>query len=153
VSIRLVIAAPDADSIALYDGLLDHALRLLPLDIEVSHATTREALTERAQGRQDDVLILDWLLAGAETPQYLRELLAVDPRLRTLVVMPLDLRQYRTCLWSAGACVGLPKEHLDHEWLLSMLCLMTRAIEREARAQQSAPFVTPAATAPARPSR
>jgi DNA-binding NarL/FixJ family response regulator len=136
VSIRLLIAAPDPESIGLYDGLLEHALRLLPLDITVGHARTRAELTRRALGHEDDVLILDWLLAGSETPQYLRELLASHPRLRTLVVMPLDLRQYRTCLWNAGACVGLPKEHLDHEWLLSMLCLMSRAMEREARLRQ-----------------
>ena len=47
--------------------------------------------------------------------------------------MPLDLRQYRACLWEAGACVGLPKEHLDQEWLLSLLCLINRAMEREER--------------------
>jgi DNA-binding NarL/FixJ family response regulator len=135
---RLVIAAPDAESIALYDGLLDHALRLLPLEIDVCHARTSTELTERARTHEDDVLILDWLLAGAETPRYLRELLALHPSLRTLVVMPLDLRQYRACLWNAGACVGLPKEHLDHEWLLSMLCLMNRAIAREARARDEA---------------
>jgi hypothetical protein len=137
VSIRLVIAAPDPESIALYDGLLEHALRLLPLDITVDHVRTCADLAERARAHEDDVLLLDWLLAGGETPQYLRELLALHPRLRTLVIMPLDLRQYRACLWNAGACVGLPKEHLDHEWLLSMLCLMSRAMEREARLRLS----------------
>jgi hypothetical protein len=80
-------------------------------------------------------VLLDWLLAGADTPQYLRALRALNPALRTIVVMPLAVRQYRTCLWDAGACVGLPKEHLDQEWLLSMLCLMSRAMEREQRAR------------------
>jgi DNA-binding NarL/FixJ family response regulator len=133
MNMQLLIAAPDVESIELYDRLLDHALRLLPLDIAVCHVRTRADLTARAVAHEGDVLILDWLLAGAETPDYLRQLLAFHPRLRTIVVMPLDLRQYRACLWQAGACVGLPKEHLDHEWLLSMLCLMNRAMAREAR--------------------
>jgi DNA-binding NarL/FixJ family response regulator len=136
MSMQLLIAAPDTESIELYDRLLDRALRLLPLDIAVSHVTTRADLTARAVAQAGDVLILDWLLAGAETPDYLRQLLAFHPRLRTLVVMPLDLRQYRACLWQAGACVGLPKEHLDHEWLLSMLCLMNRAMAREERVRE-----------------
>jgi DNA-binding NarL/FixJ family response regulator len=136
MNIRLLIAAPDPDSIELYDSLLSSALQLLPLDIDVSHATTRAGLTQRVAAQEADVLLIDWLLAGAETPDYLRELVGLNPRLRTIVVMPLHLRQYRTCLWEAGACVGLPKEHLDQEWLLSMLCLINRAIEREERLKQ-----------------
>jgi hypothetical protein len=128
---RLVIAAPDAESIALYRSLLDSAIRLLPLDIGARVVTTRGALLEQAADA--DAVLLDWLLAGADTPDYLGELRALNPSLRTIVVMPLALRQYRTCLWDAGACVGLPKEHLDQEWLLSMLCLMNRAMEREQR--------------------
>src|SRR3989304_661827 len=103
MSIRLLIAAPDDDSIALYRSLVDSALRLL---------------------------------ACAHTPEYVRELITLNPCLRTIVTMPLHLRQYRTCLWQAGACVGLPKEHLDQEWLLSMLCLVTRAAGREGRARR-----------------
>jgi hypothetical protein len=128
---RLVIAAPDAESIALYRSLLDSAIRLLPLDIGARVVTTREALLQQAADA--DAVLLDWLLAGADTPDYLGELRLLNPSLRTIVVMPLALRQYRTCLWDAGACVGLPKEHLDQEWLLSMLCLMNRAMEREQR--------------------
>jgi hypothetical protein len=52
------------------------------------------------------------------------------------VIAPLHLRQYRQCLWEAGACVGLPKEYLDQEWLLSMLCLINRAMGREERLKQ-----------------
>ncbi len=133
MNIQLLIAAPDAESLALYDSLLAAALQLMPLDITAEHCASRAALTPRIAARQDDVLLLDWLLAGAETPAYLRELVALNPRLRTIIIMPLHLRQYRACLWEAGACVGLPKEHLDQEWLLSLLCLINRAMEREER--------------------
>jgi DNA-binding NarL/FixJ family response regulator len=130
---RLVIAAPDAESVALYRSLLASAIRLLPLEIDAHVVTSRAELDNEAHDA--DAVLLDWLLAGADTPQYLRALRALNPALRTIVVMPLAVRQYRTCLWDAGACVGLPKEHLDQEWLLSMLCLMSRAMEREQRAR------------------
>lgn len=133
MNIRLLIAAPDADSLALYDSLLSATLQLLPLDVTPEHIRSRAALTPRIAAHQDDVLLLDWLLAGADTPAYLSELVALNPRLRTIIIMPLHLRQYRECLWEAGACVGLPKEHLDQEWLLSLLCLINRAMEREER--------------------
>jgi DNA-binding NarL/FixJ family response regulator len=133
MTIRLLIGAPDPESIALYQALLTSALRLLPLDIVAGCACTREELTRRIAARETDVLLLDWSLTGADTPAYVRELIGHHPRLRTIITMPLHLRQYRTCLWEAGACVGLPKEHLDQEWLLSMLCLINRAMEREDR--------------------
>jgi hypothetical protein len=133
VNIRLLIAAPDDESIALYRSLLDSALGLLPLEIAVRDVRTCRDVTERVVEREVDVLLLDWLLAGAGTPALVRELMALDPGVRTLIVMPLSLRQYRSCLWQAGACVGVPKEHLDQEWLLSMLCLVTRAMERQER--------------------
>lgn len=133
---RLLIAAPDTNSLDLYRSLLQSALELLPLDIAADFLSTRADLTARVAARDADVLLLDWLLADAETPAYLGELVKLDPRLRTIVIAPLHLRQYRQCLWEAGACVGLPKEYLDQEWLLSMLCLINRAMEREARLKQ-----------------
>lgn len=133
---RLLIAAPDQDSLDLYRSLLDSALQLLPLDLAAQYLAAPEALTQAVAAQTADVLLLDWQLAGADTPRYLGELIKLHPQLRTIVIAPLHLRQYRQCLWEAGACVGLPKEYLDQEWLLSMLCLINRAIEREARLRQ-----------------
>jgi DNA-binding NarL/FixJ family response regulator len=133
MTIRLLIGAPDPESIRLYDSLLESALRLLPLDIVADHAATSEETIQRVAGGAVDLLLLDWALAGGDTPAFLRHLVELSARLRTIIVMPLHLRQYRSCLWQAGACVGLPKEHLDQEWLLSMLCLINRAMEREQR--------------------
>jgi DNA-binding NarL/FixJ family response regulator len=133
MSIRLLIATADDEWGKLYRSLVDHALRLLPLDIVAREVTSQESLTRSVRDHEADVVLLDWLVAEAATPDYLRELLALDPSLRTIVTMPLHLRQYRACLWEAGACVGVPKEHLDQEWVLSMLCLITRAMAREAR--------------------
>lgn len=136
MKIRLLIGAPDPESLALYRTVLGRALELLPLDIVAEDAAARSEVTERVAAGEVDVLLLDWTLAGADTPGYLRELVAADRRLRTIVALPLQMRQYRACLWEAGACAGLPKEHLDQEWLLSMLCLIGRAMEREERARR-----------------
>ena len=133
MSARLLVAAPDAESLALYRALIASAEALLPLGIQTEYVESRAALTNRVGEHAADVLLYDWELSGAETPDYMRELIALDPRLRTIIIMPLALRQYRQCLWQAGVCVGLPKEHLDQEWLLSMLCLVTRAMQREER--------------------
>lgn len=135
MKIRLLIGAPDRESLALYRAVLCSALDLLPLDVVVQEATARSEVADRVAAGEVDVLFLDWSLAGADTPACVRELVATDRRLRSIVVLPLHVRQYRTCLWEAGACVGLPKEHLDQEWLLSVLCLVTRAMEREERAR------------------
>ncbi|MBI2216872.1 MAG: hypothetical protein HYU51_06200 [Candidatus Rokubacteria bacterium] len=134
MAIRLLIGAADQDSLELYAILLDSALRLLPLDVVARYVRGRQEITERVTAGETDVLLLDWSVANADTVDYVRGLLAADRRLRTIIAMPSHMRQYRTCLWEAGACVGLPTEHLDQEWLLSMLCLITRAMEREDRA-------------------
>lgn len=141
--IRFLIAAPDAPSLALYEHLLDAALDLLPLDIAPAYVSTRAALTERVAAHEADLVLIDWELAGPDTPELLTALSGVHPGIRTVVVMPLRLRQYRQCLWEAGVCVGLPKETLDQEWLLSTLCLITRAMEREARARRDLERIFP----------
>lgn len=130
---RLLVAAPDPESLGLYRDLIDSAEALLPLGFATEFVDSRDLLTQRIGARAADVLLYDWELTGADTPDYMRELIALDPKLRTIIIMPLALRQYRLCLWQAGVCVGLPKEHLDQEWLLSMLCLVTRAMQREER--------------------
>lgn len=130
---RLLVAAPDDEGLKLYRGLIASAEALLPLGFATEYVLSRPALTALVSRHAADVLLYDWELTGSETPDYMRELIALDPRLRTIIIMPLALRQYRQCLWQAGVCVGLPKEHLDQEWLLSMLCLVTRAMQREER--------------------
>ena len=138
MKVRFLIAAPDADSLDLYRSLLQSALKLLPLHVETAFASSRDAVSRAVGAHLHDIVMLDWELAGPDTPDFLRSLVALQPGLRTIVVMPLQLRQYRQCLWEAGVCVSLPKENLDQEWMLSILCLITRAMDREALARQDA---------------
>jgi hypothetical protein len=50
-----------------------------------------------------------------------------------VALLPQSYRQYRREVWQAGACSSIAKENMEQEWLSSVLCIMHRAMEREAR--------------------
>jgi DNA-binding NarL/FixJ family response regulator len=133
VKVRLILAVPDAEGLDLMHTLLASALELNPLDVVVSEVRSPGELMGRVRQNADDVVLLDWQLGESGTPQLVREILNANPRLRVITLLPLSLRQYRREVWSAGACSGIPKEHMDQEWMSCVLCLMHRAIEREAK--------------------
>ena len=137
MKIRLLIATPDLECRKILHSLLDAAMELVPLDIEARDVHDLAALQERNAARQDDLLLLDWQLAGEETPNRLRELTTQNSKLRVITLLPLQLRQYRQCIWQSGACSSIPKEHIDQEWLSTVLCLINRAMEREERLRAS----------------
>jgi DNA-binding NarL/FixJ family response regulator len=132
MKIRMVLAVKDQECANLVSSMLDEALQLVPLEVEVVRAHSRASLLERTRDRLDDVVFLDWDLVGAGTPDLVREMARQNPRIRVVALLPLQLRQYRQTLWEAGACSSVPKEHMDQEWLSSVLCLMNRAMSREA---------------------
>jgi DNA-binding NarL/FixJ family response regulator len=131
--IRLLLATAEPECRTTMRALLDAALLLVPLPLELQEVDSAEELHRRVGGDLDDVILLDWSLAGAETPALVRDILQHNRRLRIVTLLPLQLRQYRQCIWEAGACVSIPKEHLDQEWLSGILCIIRRAMEREAR--------------------
>ena len=137
MKIRLVIAATDAENHELLHSILDAALQIVPFTIETHDVNTLAELTRRNSAHLDDLLLFDWQLAKADAPDYLRGLAALNPNLRMIAILPLHLRQYRQCLWDAGACTSIPKENMDQEWLASVLCLIHRAMEREERLRES----------------
>jgi DNA-binding NarL/FixJ family response regulator len=133
MQIRLLLATSDASSQELLCSLLHSAQALVSIDITSAVASTLSALEERVVDRRDDVILLDWNMAEAGTPDLVRKLLAHNGQLRIVALLPNRYRQYRQLVWSAGACTSIPKEHLEQEWLASVLCVMHRAMEREAR--------------------
>ena len=133
--IRLLFATTDAASLHLFEAVLVSALDLTPLDVVTEHAGAASMVLSRAAREAGDVILLDWLLAMEETPALIRRLLATNPRLRIVTILPLGYRQYRMECWQAGACTGIAKEHMDQDWLSSVLCIMRRDMEREARLQ------------------
>jgi CheY-like chemotaxis protein len=135
IEIRLVMALPDAETHDLIESLLQAAMALVPLNVKVTRVWSRKELLHRVRAQCDDLILLDWQVAEADTPDLVREIVALNPKLRMLVLLPLQLRQYRQTLWEAGVCSSIPKEHLEAEWLSSALCLISRAMEREQRAR------------------
>ncbi len=148
MNLRILLAIPDPQTQALFDDCLDAALRLVRHDLAVGRVDSRESLLGRVAAARDDVVFLDWDLAGRNTPDLVRALVCANPQVRTVVLLPLQLRQYRQIIWDAGACSSIPTEYLDQEWVSSALCLITRAMQREARAADRARATT-SATAPA----
>jgi DNA-binding NarL/FixJ family response regulator len=144
--IRLLFASPDADSRRLFDAILRAALEMTPLEIDPAHADDVDDLLRRVDARAADVLVLDWSMAHEGTPDLVRELLQRNPQLRLVALLPLTYRQYRREVWQAGACSSIAKEHIDQEWLSSVLCIMQRAMLREAQLHA---FYRGSATAPA----
>ena len=130
---RLLFATPDDWSLNLMHATLTPALCLTPVEVSVAEVRSQVDLMGRVTAGQDDVILLDWLVAGSDTPNLVRTLLEHNPLLRIVVLLPEHQNQYRTLVWEAGACNGIPKEHMDQEWLSTVLCIMYRAMQREAR--------------------
>jgi DNA-binding NarL/FixJ family response regulator len=133
VLIRLLVATPDGAPRQLFESLLARALELTPIDVAVACAASQAEVIARAEAACDDVIVIDWLLAHEETPALVRALLAHNGRLRIVVLLPAGYRQYRREVWLAGACSSIAREHMEQEWLSGILCLMHRAMQREAR--------------------
>lgn len=148
MNIRILLAVPTAECLALLRPLLHEARQLIYFDLVTAEVRTLPALLERVDaGLTDsasavDVILLDWQLAEEETPALVRDLLSRNAQLRIITLLPNHLRQYRELVWQAGACNSMPKEYMDQEWLSSILCVMYRAMQREAklRAELQAPM-------------
>lgn len=142
--IRILFASPDEASLKLLHSLHDSAMNLMCLDISTNEVRTVDELWQRVTDHADDVILLDWLMVEAGTPALVQEILAQNPQLRVVALLPENFRQYRQRVWDAGACNSIPKEHMEQEWFSSIMCVMHRAMERERRliAQYEAKAVT-----------
>ena len=131
--IRILFASPDDASLNLLHSLHDSAMNLMCLNITTAEARDIEAMQQRVTDYADDVILLDWLMAEAATPALVQSILEQNPKLRVVVLLPENFRQYRQRVWDAGACNSIPKEHMEQEWFSSIMCVMHRAMERERR--------------------
>ncbi len=135
--LRLLTAIPDPSTRALLRTILDSALYLTPLNVSLAEVADHSQLMARLAANWDDIVLLDWQIAESGTPDLVAEILRRYPRLRLVALLPEQQRQYRQMVWEAGACNGIPKEYMDQEWLSTVLCIMHRAIEREAKLTQA----------------
>lgn len=136
MNVRILTSAPKEETQALLRSLFASTRALTQFEVTVAATRSRDELRLRTAQRQDDVVFLDWEMAEAATPGLVRELTEINPEIRTVVLLPESLRQYRKQVWEAGACNSIPKEYMDQEWLSSVLCLIHRAMEREERLRQ-----------------
>lgn len=118
--------------------LVDAARRLLPIEIEVAEASSVAQTHQQIAAWRPDALLLDWSLAPSGMLEVVGDILAGDPMLRLLVLLPETGIEYREAVWRAGACACLPRHRADAEWLQAMLCVMHRARQREARLRENA---------------
>lgn len=134
--LRLLLITPSPSFNQLMNQVLDEALELTGLDAVLHDVSSLDKAAARLNLKSDDVILLDWDSAGSKTPALVRQILTADPRLRLVVMLPFTNRQYRREVWEAGACHGIPKTHVDQEWMATVLCIMQRAMERENRVLQ-----------------
>lgn len=138
MSIRVLFACADPQTLDLQQSVLASSINLVCFAVDFASVSKIDDLWRRVAADADDVILLDWHLAGAETPQLVRALLDRSPRMRIVALLPQGYRQYRHSVWEAGACSSIPTEHMDQEWLSSILCVMQRAMQREEKLLQSA---------------
>ena len=134
---HVLLAALDDERLQQLSLLLDSALRLVPLDLEVAEVRAPADLLYRAHLDLDDVVLLDWSLAEAGSPDLVRELARINPHLRAIAILPDGSHQRRQRVWEAGACSSIPWDRMDPEWLSSALCLVDRAMLWEERLRES----------------
>ena len=133
IQIRVLFASPDIETLNLLRTVMESARELVCFDVSVSEARTREEMLHAVGEYTIDVVLLDWSMASDRTPVLVAEILDHNPKMRVVALLPLIYRQYRELVWQAGACNSIPKEHMEQEWLSSILCVMFRAMQREAR--------------------
>ncbi|MDR7482309.1 MAG: hypothetical protein QN183_10550 [Armatimonadota bacterium] len=138
MAFRLLIAEPHVEFRQTVREVVEATRPLLPVDLEVAEAATLADTHARLAGWRPHALLLDWDIAADATPLLLNALQHDTPGLRVLVMLPGGAPQYRAAVWTAGACAGIPRDRLDGEWLATAVCLVRRAMEREAHLWQRA---------------
>jgi DNA-binding NarL/FixJ family response regulator len=133
VNIRLLIATPDNVSLALLQSVVTATRDLTCFAITVATAQSAQEILQHVDAALEDVILLDWEMTQAATADLVHEILNHNPKMRIVVLLPSHQRQYRQLVWEAGACNSIPKEYMEQEWLSSILCVMVRAMQREAR--------------------
>jgi len=130
---RLLVATENSEFGKTLRELTEAARAMLPIQLEVLHASSLDQVRERLVTWRPDALMLDWNPAQANMMGALADLLADHADLRVMILLPDSAREYREAVWRAGACACIPRDRADPEWLQAVLCVMNRARDREAR--------------------
>lgn len=112
--------------------MAEAAAELLPWPVEVDEAKDFQQLEEKIFTHPATLLLLDWEWERETTISLIPRLFERNPALRIVVLLPpVAPKAYRAVLWKAGACASTPRDRLDEEWMVTVLCLVRRAMERE----------------------
>lgn len=133
MAFRLLLAEKDPEFRRTLLELSQAVVDLLPIDLSVREAGSMAQTREEVTGWQADGVLLDWNIAVHGTTGFIEELQVLSPGLRVLAMLPSHAGAYRRAVWTAGACGSIPRDRLDPEWLATAVCIMTRAMQREAR--------------------
>lgn len=131
VSFRLLLASENPGFMETLRELADSARALMPVGLEIRTSSPDVSLGEEIASWGPDALMLDWSPVDTGVMEELRSVLAGNPGLRVLVLLPGSGREYREAVWGAGACACIPRDRADPEWLQAVLCVMNRAKQRE----------------------
>jgi len=132
MTVRLLLAVQDSSIRALLDRVIEATRPLLAFAVEVQVEDTRNALCARVAAGSADLLLLDWSIAATDASELIEELSRCNANLRAVALLPHTQMQDRTPLWTTGVWAAIPREHLDSEWLASILCLVKCLMAREA---------------------
>jgi DNA-binding NarL/FixJ family response regulator len=133
MTFRLLVAEKDPEFCRTLLEVSRTVVDLLPIDLSVRDARSMAQVRTDVTGWQADAVLLDWNIADHDTPAFIKELQTLSPGLRVLTLLPASVIEYRRTVWEAGACASIPRDRLDPEWLATAVCIMTRAMQREAR--------------------
>ena len=122
---------PDTESQDMMRTLVEATRQLIPYRLVINQVGSKEELIQKITAEQADVLFLDWQIAGSATPDLTCQLAQLNPKLRIIILLPFQIRQYQQYLLGTGVCSCLPKDRLDQEWLCTILCLIYQGMQYE----------------------
>lgn len=132
MSLRVLLAISSPVFRQTMRRIADLAAELLPWPVEIDEAVDPQQLNEKLVVSPTTLLLLDWEWGGEGIIRLIPRLFEQNPSIRVVVLLPPAApKAYRTAVWEAGACASTPRDRLDEEWLVTILCLVHRAMERE----------------------
>lgn len=132
MALRVLLAIASPVFLRTMRRIADLAAQLLPWPVEIDEAVDPHQLKEKLTGHPATLLLLDWDWGEEDIIPLIPRLFEWNPSARVVVLLPPGAsKAYRTALWEAGACASTPRDRLDEEWLVTILCLVRRAMERE----------------------
>lgn len=143
MSLRVLLAIASPVFRETIRKIADVAADLLLWPVEIDQALDALELQEKLPTHPATLVLLDWDWAGEETSSLIPRMFEWNRSVRVVVLLPPGASKgYRSALWAVGACASTPRDRLDEEWMVTILCLVRRAMEREGLLPSELPKVS-----------